>query len=96
VSGNHKRFFGVWEVGTPYINVYAGGHIRPVVVAYEKGEVYHDQAAVHVINTAGDLDENGMPKDGRTPAQYVKDEVTAFVQEDGDDYLAEIDAGYLN
>lgn len=96
VSGNYKRFFGVWEVGTLYINVYSGGQIRPVVVAHEKGETYNKLQVVHVINTTGDLGEDGMPKDGRTPEQYVKDEVKSFAQAVGDDYLTEIDDGYLN
>jgi len=65
-------FRAVWIAGNSYIEVYLNNGEYPV----------------HVLNTSGDLGGDGWPKGGRTPYQYVRDELEAFIEEDGTEYIA--------
>lgn len=84
-----ENFFACWEVDTPYIEVFPDSEDREEVrEAFRRGETY--SGTVHVINTNGDLNESGYPKDGRTPDEYVRDELLAWYEEFGEDYSREI------
>lgn len=78
----------LWTVDTPYIEVYPAdavvGDMSAARAAFQRGQSY--PGAVHVINTSGDLNADGLPKDGRTPNSYVKDELMAWAEESGADY----------
>jgi len=76
-----------WTADTPYIEVYPATAIDSTSAAraaFQRGESY--PGAVHAINTSGDLDGNGRPKDGRTLNDYVRDELRAWYREDGREY----------
>ena len=95
-SANFGRFFAVWEVGTPYIEVYstATGEMgfSQAKAAAQRGESY--PGSIHIIGTNGDLLVSGMPKRGRTPDEYVREELERFANEDGGAYLGAMDEGY--
>lgn len=72
VSVSVGPFTATWEVGDPHIDVEISGSSNPV----------------HTLSTNGDLHDDGMPRDGRSAERYVIDELTSFVEDDGDAYLA--------
>lgn len=83
VSANYREFFAVWEVGTPYIDVFGNSSdMRQVIAAAEKGERTPDgSTAIHPISTNGD-----DAKWADDPKAYVKAELKEFADESGDDY----------
>lgn len=97
----------LWTVDTPYIEIYPASAIDSMSAAratFQRGESY--PGAVHVLNTSSDVDDKGRPKDGRTPNDYVRDELRAWYQEDGKEYdeaygpaapieITDEDAGYV-
>ena len=95
---NFGSFVAAWEVGAPYIEVYspeATGHgytKQQIKAATQRGE--RVSGSVHEINTSGDLNQEGRPLDGRTPDQYVRDELKRFVTDDGEAYGEAIQEGY--
>jgi hypothetical protein len=88
VSANYKTWFAVWEVGTPYIDVFGNSSsMQQVIAAAQKGErTPDDSTAIHALSTNGD-DHKWL----ESPKAYVKNELMAWADEDGDDYTA---AGY--
>ena len=88
---NYQQFCAVWHVGGPYIDVYGSGvNVDKLRATVERGHAYHEANAIHAINTNGDLGEDGRPKDGREPNEYVRDELKMWVDEDGETYRAEL------
>jgi hypothetical protein len=76
-------WFAAWELDTPYIDVFGNSSsYSRVKRAFERGEDDPESVAVHAINTSGD-------NWGKTPekhAAYVKAELLAWIEEQGDDY----------
>lgn len=80
-------WLALWTVDTPYIDIYPATAIESMSAAraaFQRGLSY--PGSVHVLNTSGDLNAAGLPKDGRTPDEYVRDELRAWHQEDGREY----------
>lgn len=82
-------FAAVWSEGTGYVNVYWAqdfkSHRKELMDAAAAGECPGFPVAVHAFPAAGTMSD---------PDTYVKEELSRFIAEDGDAYIAE--AQFLN
>lgn len=83
VSAEYREFFAVWEVGTPYIDVFGeSSSMQEVTTAYKNREAPPESCtAIHCISTNGD--DAKWAADAKA---YVKAELKEFADEYGDDY----------
>jgi hypothetical protein len=94
-KANYQRFFAVWMVGSPQIDIFAPtqGGMAKVMKTLQRG--MNHPGAIHTLATKNDLNVSGMPEKGLTPDEYVRERLIAWFEEDGEAYMEELDGDYL-
>lgn len=96
IYAEYRGWKAVWPVGGPYIDVINRGLPRKAVKdSMSRHGKVPDGWAIDAINTSGDLDESDGPKGFDSADAYVLAELKRWVEDSGDDYAENIDAGYL-
>lgn len=97
------EFVALWNPDTPYIEVldrqFFEQHAEEIMAAWELGGTWSDDqgnvGSVDVINTDGDLDDDGMPLMFETPDEYVASELRRWSRDSGVDTGVELLLGNI-
>ena len=97
-----ESWAAVWTVDTPYIDVlrrdFFDENEDAIREAAENGGTFSDKngqtGAVHAISTGGDLNGDGFPNNFDDASDYVAEELSAWVMEDGGAFEQAVADGY--
>lgn len=96
-------YVALWNPDTPYIEVldreFFESNAGDIMAAWELGGTWSDaqgnSGSVDVINTSGDLDEDGQSLMFETPDEYVASELGSWARTSGVDTGVEMLMGYV-
>ena len=102
-SAHTDMFVALWNPDTPYIEVlsreFFEEHADDIMQAWGLGGTWSDDegnsGAVDVINTSGDLDDDGHPLMFETPDEYVASELRRWSKDCGVDTGVEMLMGHI-